>query len=157
MFGQDFFKEATNWVEITTVTGNHMMMEGTPEGTEKIIHVGADGHRGGPYPKWHHNTDKMVFFYGTDPDDLDHLGAHVEFHLGEGEDEEVFEFDSPRCVYIPKGVRHGPIYITRFQRNLIMFVVLAAPTREAAGIVTDFEYIADEKKCQEVIGEAVEP
>jgi hypothetical protein len=148
MFGQDYFKDATNWVEITTVTGNFMMMEGTPKSAEKIIHVGPDGHKGGPYPKWNRNADKMMFFSGTDSTNLNDLGAQVEFHLGEGEDEEVFEFDEPRCVFIPKGVRHGPIYVTKFRRNLIIFAVLAAPTREAAGIVTDFDYIADEGKLR---------
>ena len=150
MFGQDHFKDATSWVEIMTVTGNFMMMEGTSKGSEKIVHVGPDGHKGGPYPKWNHNADKMMFFSGTDPENLDDLGAHVEFHLGEGKNEEVFEFDGPRCIFIPKGVRHGPIYITRFRRNLNIFSVLGAPTREAAGIVVDFDYIADEEKLNRV-------
>jgi len=142
MFGQDYFKEAPNWVEIMTITGDFKMMEGTPEGTEKIIHVGPDGHKGGPYPKRIHNADKMMFFYGTDPDKTDDLGACVEFHLGEGDKEEVLEFDQPRCVFIPKGLRHGPVFVSNFRRNLIIFTVLTTSTREAAGIVTDFDYVA---------------
>ena len=148
MFGQDHFRDANHWVEITTVTGNFMMMEGTPKGAEKIIHIGPNGHKGGPYPKYNNNADKTMFFYGTDPSNLNDLGAHVEFHLGEGEDEEVFEFDEPRCVFIPKGVRHGPIYVSQFRRNLIIFSDLAAPTREAADIVTDFDYIAEDEKLK---------
>lgn len=148
MFGKDNFKDATNWVEITTVTGDFMMMEGTPKGAKKVIHIGLDGHKGGPYPKYHRKADKIMFFYGTDPNNLNDLGAHVEFHLGEGKEEEVFEFDEPRCVFIPKGVRHGPIYITKFRRNLIIFDVLVAPTRAAADIVTDFDYIAEERKLK---------
>lgn len=146
MFGQDCFQGAPNWVEMMTITGDFMMMEGTPKSAEKIVHVGPDGHKGGPYPKWAQHADKMMFFYGTDPDHTDDLGAHVEFHLGEGKDEEVLEFDEPRCVYIPKGLRHGPVYITGHHRNLTVITVLTTPTREAAGIVTDFDYVADEEK-----------
>jgi hypothetical protein len=146
MFGAEHFKGAENWVEIWTVTGNNMMMQGTPSGTEQIIHIGPDGHRGGPYPKYHHHADNLMFFYGTDPLSPNDLGAHLEFHLGEGEDEEAFAFDEPRCVFIPKGVRHGPLYITGFRRNLIIVDILTAPTRTAAGTESDFSYVADESK-----------
>jgi hypothetical protein len=146
MFGQDHFKEANQWVEIWTVTGNNMMMQGTPKDGEPIIHIGPDGHRGGPYPKYHRNADNLMFFYGTDPDNLNDLGAHVEFHLGEGDDEEVFEFDQPRCIFVPSGVRHGPLYVTQFRRNFIIFDMLTAPTRKAAGTENDFSYVADETK-----------
>ena len=37
---------------------------GTPQGAAKIIHVGPDGHRGGPYPKYHRNADNLMFFSG---------------------------------------------------------------------------------------------
>ena len=150
MFGQDHFKDATHWVEIWTVTDSHMMMQGTPRGAEPIIHVGPDGHRGGPYPKYHHNADNMMFFYGTDPIHQQDLGAHVEFHLGEGENEEVFEFEKPRCIFIPKGVRHGPLYVTNFRRNFIIVDILTAPTRLAAGTDNDFDYVADDRKLSSI-------
>jgi hypothetical protein len=152
MFGQDHFEQAGHWVEMWMVTGNNMLMQGTPKAAEQIIHIGPDGHRGGPYPKYHRNADNLMFFYGTDPNDFNDLGAHVEFHLGEGEDEEVFEFDEPRCVFVPKGVRHGPMYVTNFRRNLIVFDVLTAPTRQAAGTENDFSYAADEEKLKLVGG-----
>jgi hypothetical protein len=146
MFGQDHFKGADHWIEIWTVTGNHAMMQGTPNGAEPIIHIGPDGHRGGPYPKYHHNADNLMIFYGTDPENLKDLGAHVEFHLGEGIDEEVFEFDQPRCIFIPKGVRHGPLYVTKFCRNFMIMDILTAPTRQLAGTDNDFDYVADDSK-----------
>jgi hypothetical protein len=147
MFGEDHFKNAAHWVEIWTVTGNNMMMQGTPKGAQQIVHIGPDGHKGGPYPKYHHHADNLMFFYGTDPHNPNDLGAHVEFHLGEGDEEEVFEFDEPRCIFIPKGVRHGPMYITESRQNLIIIDILTAPTRTAAGTESDFSYFADETKA----------
>jgi hypothetical protein len=141
MFGQDHFPAADHWVEIWMVTGNHTMMPGTPQGAAKIIHVGPDGHRGGPYPKYHHNADNLMFFSGTDPEHPQSLGAHVEFHLGEGGQEQVFHFETPRCIVIPRGVRHFPMIVTGFKRPFVVTDILTAPTRTAAGTETDFSYV----------------
>jgi hypothetical protein len=143
MFGQDYYKDAPNWVEIMTVTGDFKMMEGTPRGAEKIVHIGPDGHKGGPFPKRINNADKMMFFYGADPFDTEDLGAHIEFHLGEGVDEEILKFDKPRCVFIPRGLRHGPLFVNKFRRNVVIITILTTPSREAADIVTDFSYSPD--------------
>jgi hypothetical protein len=153
---QDYFKDSPVLVEIMPFTGNYMMMNGFPEEIQKKIYTMPDGHKGGPYPKYNMNADKLMFFAGSDPSNMNDLGAHVEFHLGEGEDEEVFEFDEPRCVFVPKGVRHGPIYITKFRRNLTMFVVFTQPSKLLCGIENDWDYIGDEKKIREVIGDDME-
>ena len=145
MFGQDHFHDAAHWIEMWTVTGNQRFLMGTPKGAEKIIHVGPDGHKGGPYPKYHRSADNLMLFYGTDPTNLNDLGAHVKFHLGEDSDEEVFQFDEPKCIFIPKNVRHYPLYVSEFRRNFIILDILTAPTRQAAGTETDFSYIAEDK------------
>jgi hypothetical protein len=131
-------------------------MNGFPTEVEKKVFTMADGHKGGPFPKINRNADKAMIFYGSDPNNLNDLGAHIEFHLGEDENEEVFEFDEPRCVYVPKGVRHGPIYITKFRRVVTMFVVFTQPTKLACDIVNDWEYVGDQKKIHEVIGDDME-
>jgi hypothetical protein len=153
---QDYFKESPVLVEIMPFTGNYMMMNGFPEEIQKKIYTMPDGHKGGPYPKYNMNADKLMFFAGSDPSNMNDLGAHVEFHLGEGDDEEVFEFDEPRCVFVPKGVRHGPIYITKFRRNLTMFVVFTQPSKLLCGIENDWNYVGDDKKIREVIGDDME-
>jgi hypothetical protein len=140
MFGRDHVAAASNWVEIWTVTGDHSLMAGTPAGADKIVHVGPDGHRGGPYPKYHTVTDNVMIFYGTDPANPRDLGAHVEFHLGEGDDEQVLHFDEPRSIYIPRGVRHYPMVVTGFRRAFIVVDILNSPTRGEAGTETDFSY-----------------
>jgi len=145
MFGQEFFQAATNWVESWIVTGEITLMEGTPEGAEKIIHIGPDGHKGGPYPKRRLNADETFFFFGADPTDMNCLGGHVEFHLGEGEEKQIFEFDEPRAIYIPRGVRYGPIFFTGVYRNILVFQVLSLPSRADSETINDFDYITARK------------
>jgi hypothetical protein len=158
IFGQEFkdqpyFEQSPVLVEVMSITGNYMMMNGFPEHIQKTVFTMPDGHKGGPYPKYNMNADKIMIFSGSNTDDLHDLGAHVEFHLGEGDDEEVFEFDEPRAVFVPKGVRHGPIYITGFRRSLTMFVVFTQPTKAACDIVNDWAFIGDEQKIRQVIGD----
>ena len=102
--GQAYLKEAPNMVEFMPITGNYMMMNGFPQGFERKIYDMGD-HKGGPYPKYNHGCDKTMLFFGTGTEDMNDLGAQIEFHLGEGEDEEVFVFDQPRAIFVPRGVR----------------------------------------------------
>ncbi len=151
--GQEYFTRTPILTEIMPITGNYMMMSGFPKEVQRRIYTMRDGHKGGPYPKYNMNADKLMIFSGSDPDNLRDLGAHVEFHLGEGADESVFEFDEPRAVFVPKGVRHGPIYITKFRRNLTMFCVFTQPSKEAADIVQAWDYVGDDAKIHAVIGD----
>ena len=49
-------------------------------------------------------------------------------------------------------MRHGPIYITKFRRNLTIFVVFTQPSKTACDIVNDWTYVGDNEKIHEVIG-----
>jgi len=153
--GQEFFAEAPNMVEFMPFTGNYMMMNGFPRDFEQKIYDMGD-HKGGPYPKYNYGCDKTMFFFGTDPKNMNDLGAHIEFHLGEGEDEEVFEFDEPRAVFIPKGVRYGPIYVTRFRRLCVLINVYTVNSKEKAKIVNDWSFVGDDEKMKQVIGNNLE-
>jgi len=156
VYGQEWYENAPLYMELYTITGNHLQFQGIPKGERKIITYKradnglADGHVGGPYPKWNRNCDEMVFFYGTDPDNIMDLGATVEFHLGEGEDEQVFTFDTPKCVFIPKDVRYGPIYIYNHHRNLIELMVLTKPNRVDCQTVSDLDFVADVEHIKEL-------
>jgi hypothetical protein len=152
---QNYLEEAPNLVEILPITGNYMMMNGFPSGVEKKQYNMGD-HKGGPYPKYHYGADKTMIFYGTVASNIKDLGAHVEFHMGEGEDAEVFDFDEPRAIFIPRGTRYGPIYITNFRHNLIIVNVLTVNSKNAAETKNDWNYIGDDKKIKEVIGDDME-
>ena len=155
IIGQEYVKEAPNMAEMLYITGNYMMMNGFPEGIARRTFNMGD-HKGGPFPKTNHGCNKTMIFCGTDCDDLHDLGAHVEFHLGQGKDEEVFEFDQPKAILIPKGVRYGPIYITKFRRPLIVFNMYDVNTKEACKIEDDWDFVGDEAKMKEVIGDDME-
>ena len=150
--GQKFLEEAPNMVEILPITGNYMMMNGFPEGFQKRSYNMGD-HKGGPFPKYNMGCDKTMIFCGSDTDNMRDLGAQVEFHLGEGEEEEVFVFDEPRSILIPKGLRYGPIYITKFRKPLFVINVYTVNSKAAAQIENAWDFVGDNKKIMEVIGD----
>ena len=153
--GQKYLEEAPNMVEILTITDNYMMMNGFPDGFQKRSYEMGD-HKGGPFPKYNMGCDKTMLFCGTNNDNMRDLGAHVEFHLGEGADEEVFQFDEPRSILIPKGVRYGPIYITKFRKDFLIFNVYTVNTKAEAQIENAWDFVGDDKKIKEVIGDNME-
>ncbi|MDR1061740.1 MAG: hypothetical protein LBL83_11165 [Clostridiales bacterium] len=153
--GQKYLEEAPNMVEILTITGNYMMMNGFPEGFQSRAYNMGD-HKGGPFPKYNMGCDKTMIFCGTGMDDMRDLGAEVEFHLGEGESEEIFRFSEPRSVLIPKGVRYGPIYVTKFRRDLFVINVYTVNSKAEAKIENAWDFVGDNAKIQEVIGDDME-
>jgi len=153
--GQKYLEEAPNMVEVLHITGNYMMMNGFPEGFKRRTFNMGD-HKGGPFPKYNRGCDKTMIFVGTNGNDMRDLGAHVEFHLGEGEDEEVFEFDEPRSILVPKDVRYGPIYFTNYHSDLLCINVYTVNTKALARMENDWEFVGDDAKMKEVIGNDVE-
>ena len=158
IFGQEFkdqpfFEQTPVLTEFMPITGNYMMMNGFPKELEQRVYTMKDGHKGGPFPKYNNAAHKIMSFYGTDFDNLRDLGAHIEFHLGEGADEEVFHFEEPRTIFVPSGVRHGPIYITKFRRPLVMVCVFTQNSKQKCDIVNAWDYKGDDAKIKEVIGD----
>jgi hypothetical protein len=52
-----------------------------------------------------HNFDEIVMHIGADPDNPEYLGAEIEFEVGA----EKLIIDKTSALFIPKGVRHGPL------------------------------------------------
>jgi len=68
-----------------------------------------------------HDYDKIVLNIGTDPENPADLGAEIEAYLG-GEKQVT---DQTSAVFIPKGVKHGPVKWARFSRpHLQMSIIL---------------------------------
>ncbi|MBN1322356.1 MAG: hypothetical protein JXA87_16115 [Thermoleophilia bacterium] len=59
-----------------------------------------------PLPRMRHdNYSEMVLHFGSDPDHPEDLGGTMEFGIGD----DTPEFDTTYCVYVPKGLEHGPL------------------------------------------------
>jgi hypothetical protein len=64
-----------------------------------------------------HDFDEVLCFFGTDRKDPNKLNAEVEFWLG---DEEHIITKSA-IVFIPKGLRHGPLVYRRINKPMFIF------------------------------------
>lgn len=68
-----------------------------------------------PNPHIHehvHNHDEYVVHIGSDPHDPMELGAEIEFVVGET----TFVITRTSALFIPKGLRHGPVTWKRVDR-----------------------------------------
>lgn len=71
----------------------------------------------GPAPHIHDDFDEFIGFIGSDPEHPEELNGEIDFYI---EDEKITVTKS--ClVYIPRGLRHSPIYVPRLERPIIHF------------------------------------
>jgi len=83
-----------------------------------------------PIPKMRHdNFDELVLHIGSDPDEPEDLGATLEFGFGE----ELLEFDTTHCGYLPRSVTHGPIIWKEVHRPMIEFAMMIGASTWAEG------------------------
>jgi hypothetical protein len=65
-----------------------------------------------------HDFDEVLAFFGTDPDNPHDLGAELEVWIG-GEKHIV----TKSClIFVPKGVKHCPIYFQNMTRPILHFM-----------------------------------
>jgi len=70
-----------------------------------------------------HDFDQVIFFMGGDPNNVVDYDAEVEM----GFDDEMMSVDYPACVYIPKGVMHGPLNIKRVTKPIMFIDITFSP------------------------------
>ena len=63
----------------------------------------------GPAPHSHEDFDEFIGFIGSDPEDPENLNGEVNFFI----EDEMISSTKSCLVYIPRGLRHSPIYIYR--------------------------------------------
>jgi len=63
-----------------------------------------------PYPE-------IIGFIGTNPDDLNDLGAEAEIWM----DDEKYIFNTSFLVYVPPGLRHCPLIVRDIKRAVFHF------------------------------------
>jgi hypothetical protein len=66
-----------------------------------------------------HEFNMYLVFCGSDPDNMNDLGAEIELSFGEEEEKHIIT--APTVVYIPKGLKHCPLNFRRVDKP-VMFL-----------------------------------
>ncbi len=75
-----------------------------------------------------HEYDRIVFYIGSDPFNLEDLGAEIEFYLGG----QCIRSDKTTAVYIKKGVKYGPVTWKSFSRPHLEISIILGPEKNSA-------------------------
>jgi hypothetical protein len=76
-----------------------------------------------------HDYDEIVIHMGSDPNHQEDLGGEVDFYI----DGEPVTINTTSAVFVPKGVKHGPITWKKFTRpHFQLTVMLGADTLDDA-------------------------
>ena len=67
-----------------------------------------------PHPAHAHDGDEIFFIFGGNPQNYYDFDAEIEVHFGEEGEKHIV--DSTSIIYMPKGLVHGPIAITRVNK-----------------------------------------
>jgi hypothetical protein len=78
-----------------------------------IWHRGVNAHS--------HPADEVLIFLGTDPDNIDDLGAEIEIDLGK--EHERYLFGKSSVIVCPAGLPHAPI-VTRWVDKPFAFILI---------------------------------
>jgi hypothetical protein len=71
-----------------------------------------------------HDADEIQAYFGSNPDDPFNLNGEIEIWI---EDEQYFLTQSS-IIFIPKGVMHGPWWIRRIDKPILVFYTQSAPS-----------------------------
>lgn len=70
-----------------------------------------------------HDFDQVIFFMGGDPNNVGDYDAEVEMGL----ENTVHLINYPACVYVPKGLMHGPLNIKRVTKPIMFIDITLSP------------------------------
>ena len=84
-----------------------------------------------------HDYDEIILHIGTDPNNPEDIGGEVEFVV----DGEKLTIDRTSALFVPKGLKHGPLTWKRVDRpHILMTMIIGAGTLAQArpgGIVAN--------------------
>jgi len=66
-----------------------------------------------------HDYDEVLAFFSGNPDDPHHLGAEAEFWI----EDEKYTITKSCLVFVPKGIKHAPLYFNRVDRPVFHFTL----------------------------------
>jgi hypothetical protein len=67
-----------------------------------------------------HDYDEIVIHLGTDPENQEELGAEIEFVV----DGQPLKINKSSAVFVPKGVKHGPLTWKKYQRPHLELTIM---------------------------------
>ena len=116
------FGKRIHWIDDAVVPGAFQMNTSwyfkpnrpdDPEEAKKTAGMGSQ--------KEHvHDSDEILGFYGSNPDDQYDLGGEVEVFI----DGESHILTKSSLVFIPAGMEHCPLYINRVDRPIFHFSIV---------------------------------
>jgi len=68
-----------------------------------------------------HPVDEVLVYLGTDPDNIDYLGAEIEIDMGEGHERHLI--NKPAAIICPAGVPHMPQVTRWVDRPFAVFAI----------------------------------
>ena len=83
-----------------------------------------------PHPAHVHDADEIFFIFGNNPLNYYDFDAEIEIHFGEEGEKHIINTTS--IVYIPKGLMHAPIAITKVNKPFQWMHVLFTPKYDMA-------------------------
>jgi hypothetical protein len=66
-----------------------------------------------------------VYFFSFDPNNMEDLGAEIEF--GFGPEREIHTFTKPCSIFVPKGTIHCPLNFKKVTRPIFFVHPMLAP------------------------------
>ncbi len=81
-----------------------------------------------------HDYDEIVLHIGGDSENPKVLGGEVEYYVGG----QPLTFDTTTALYVPKGVKHGPVIWKRFTKpHIEMSIILGPDSTEKSWVSRD--------------------
>jgi hypothetical protein len=78
-----------------------------------------------PHPPHSHDGDEIFFIFGSNPQNYYDFDAEIEIYLGEERERHIV--DTTSIIYMPKGLLHGPVAITKVNKPFQWMHVLFSP------------------------------
>lgn len=77
---------------------------------------------GSPPEHSHDDSDEILMFFGTDPERPHDLCGEIELWI----DGEKYTLTESAMIFVPKGVRHCPLYARQVDRPIVMVSTMPA-------------------------------
>jgi hypothetical protein len=88
-----------------------------------------------PHPPHKHDADEIFFIFGSNPKNYYDFDAEIVVHFGKEKEKHII--NSTSIIYVPKGLMHSPIAITKVNKPFQWMHVLFTPKYDmAVGDVT---------------------